>query len=260
MDKGPQNTVLENRPTRTAASCKRLEPLVSMQNRLPASVLAAMVIVSVLEMDSEHGGAQMASMAIPSDKSRARVAIVEQHVRFENEHNLEGVLGTFGEAACYEDEAWGDTFKGLDGVRSFYRQLMTALPDLEILVQQRHVTDNAILLEVLIRGTHLGSWRGLPATGRRVEVPLCGVYTFDSRDQLAGERIYYDRATVLRQLGVFHEPESLLGRIATLATHPVTIASALLRRLLGAKARFPCMVASATHSAYVSISTEADEI
>ncbi|MGE5052583.1 MAG: ester cyclase, partial [Acidobacteriota bacterium] len=88
-----------------------------------------------------------------------------------------------------------------------------------------------VLLEVLICGTHLGAWRGLPATGRRVEIPLCGVYTFDDVDRLAGERIYYDRATVLRQLGVFREPQTLMGRIGLLVTHPLTLAHALFRRV-----------------------------
>jgi hypothetical protein len=38
---------------------------------------------------------------------------------------------------------------------------------------------------------------------------------------------------VLRQLGVFHEPPSLVGQICTLATHPITIARALARKVLG---------------------------
>jgi steroid delta-isomerase-like uncharacterized protein len=162
----------------------------------------------------------------------ARVAVVEQHIRLENAHDLEGVLGTFGEGARYDDEAWGEHHLGRDGVRSFYEQMMAALPDLEIDVQRRHVTGDAIVLEVVIRGTHLGEWRGLPATGRRVEVPLCGVYTFDSEDRLAGEKIYYDRGTVLRQLGVFHEPQSWLGQLSIFATHPVTIARAFARKLM----------------------------
>jgi steroid delta-isomerase-like uncharacterized protein len=176
----------------------------------------------------------VASESIPGgeDTRSARVAIVEQHIRLENEHDLEGVLRTFGHTARYEDEAWGERYEGGDGVRSFYDRLMKALPDLEIEVVRRHVTDDAVLLEVMIRGTQLGEWRGLPATGRRVEVPLCGVYTFDSNDRLAGERIYYDRATVLRQLGVFHEPQSVLGQVCTTATHPVTIARALVRKVL----------------------------
>ena len=174
----------------------------------------------------------VASASTPKDTRSARIAVVSQHIRLENEHDLEGVLHTFGDSARYDDEAWGEHHKGRDGVRLFYEQLMKALPDLEIEVQRRHVTDDAILVEVMIRGTHLGGWRGLPPTGRRVEFPLCGVYTFDADDRLAGEKIYYDRGTVLRQLGVFHEPQSLLGQLSILATHPATIARAFARKLL----------------------------
>lgn len=174
----------------------------------------------------------MASVSIPKDRRSARIAIVEEHVRLENEHDLEGVLRTFGDAAHYDDEAWGEHFEGANGVRVFYEQLMRALPDLKIDIRNWHVADDAILLEVTITGRHLGDWRGLPATGRRLEFPLCGVYTFNSDDRLSGERIYYDRGTVLRQLGVFYEPPSVLGQIGILATHPATIARAYARKLL----------------------------
>ena len=174
----------------------------------------------------------VASVPIPRDRLAARIAIVDRHIRLENEHDLEGVLATFGDHARYDDEPWGEHYEGRDGVRSFYQQLMSALPDLVIDVQRRHVTDDAILVEVMIRGTHLGAWRSLPPTGRRVEIPLCGVYTFDGDDRLAGEKIYYDRGTVLRQLGVFHEPQSVLGQISILVTHPVTIARALARKIV----------------------------
>jgi steroid delta-isomerase-like uncharacterized protein len=174
----------------------------------------------------------MVDASDPKNRQAARIAIVEQHIRLENDHDLEGVLRTFGEAARYDDEAWGEHYTGRDGVRSFYEQLMKALPDLEIAVQHRHTAEDAVLVEVMIRGTHLGGWRGLPATGRRVEFPLCGVYTFDADDRLAGERIYYDCGTVLRQIGVFHEPRSILGQLSIVATHPITIAKAFVRKLL----------------------------
>ena len=183
------------------------------------------------------GTIKISSLPLPTDKDRrsARIAAVEEHIRLENAHDLEAVLRTFGDAARYDDEAWGEHYTGHDGVRQFYEQLMRALPDLEIEVQHQHVTDDAdaILVEVVIRGTHLGAWRGLPATGRRIEFPLCGVYTFDAAHRLAGEKIYYDRATVLNQLGVFHDPQSVLGRISTFVTHPVTMARAAGRKLLG---------------------------
>lgn len=158
--------------------------------------------------------------------------MVEQHIRQENEHDLEGVLRTFGDTARYDDEPSGKHYQGRNGVRRFYDQLMKALPDLEIAVQCLHVAEDAILAEVIIRGTHAGVWRGLPATGRRVEFPVCGVYTFDADDHLAGEKIYYDRATILKQLGVFYEPQSVLGQISILVTHPATIVRAFARKLL----------------------------
>jgi steroid delta-isomerase-like uncharacterized protein len=153
----------------------------------------------------------------------ARLAIVEEHVSLENEHNLDGIMGTFGEAARYDDEPWDAHYTGRQEVRAFYAQLLRALPDLSIDIRRRHASEDAVILEVIIRGRHLGSWRGLPATGRQVDFPLCGVYTFDASNHIAGEKIYYDRATVLRQLGVFHEPESLRGRVTTALVHPITM-------------------------------------
>jgi hypothetical protein len=71
------------------------------------------------------------------DKRSARVAIVEQHIRLENEHDLEGVLNTFVNSARYDDEPWAEHYTGRNGVGLFYQQLMRTLPDLEIEVQRR---------------------------------------------------------------------------------------------------------------------------
>jgi hypothetical protein len=50
-------------------------------------------------------------------------------------------------------------------------------------------------------------------------------------DKLVCERAYFDSATILRQLGIAHDPLTLRGRLATVANHPVTIGGALLRSL-----------------------------
>ena len=167
---------------------------------------------------------------VDAARLKARLGVVEEHVECENRHDLPGLMATFGAEARYDDEPWQDHRVGLESVRSYYIELLASLPDLAIDIQNRHVASDAIILEVTIRGTHLGIWRGgMPATGRRVEFPLCGIFTFDAEDRLAGERIYYDRGTVMRQLGLFHEPEGALGRLVTALSHPLTIARTLLR-------------------------------
>ncbi len=167
------------------------------------------------------------------DRMQARIRLVEEHVRLENLHDLAGILGTFGPDARYDDEPWSDHRVGRDQVQLYYEQLLGAAPNLQIEVRRRHVTDEVVILEVTISGTQTGAWRGLPGTGRPFKFPLCAIYTFDQQNRLTGEKIYYDRATVLKQLGIFREPGSLLGQALTVLNHPVTIGRTIVRKLLG---------------------------
>ena len=59
----------------------------------------------------------------------------------------------------------------------------------------------------------------VPGASRSQIEPLCGIYTFEDGDSLAGERIYYNRAALLRQLGVFHEPNRALECVTALRVH-----------------------------------------
>src|SRR5262245_14266476 len=165
-----------------------------------------------------------AMATLDTERQSRRLLLVDEHVSLENRHDLDGIMTTFGTAPRYDDEPWDAHYVGRDGVRAFYSDLLRALPDLRIDVQRRHVGETTVILEVVIRGHHLGSWRGLAPTGRPIAFPLCGIYTFDEDDRLAGEKIYYDRATVLRQLGVFHELDSFWGRINAIVMHPATMA------------------------------------
>jgi len=164
---------------------------------------------------------------------KARLERVAEHVRQENLHNLDGILATFGPEARYDDEPWDDHRVGRDGVESYYRELLAAAPDLKIEVKKRHAAEETVILEVIISGTQTGAWRGLPATGRAFSFPLCGIYTFDAGDRILGEKIYYDRAAALKQLGIFREPASVMGQIATALNHPWVIMRAFVRRWLG---------------------------
>ena len=166
----------------------------------------------------------------------ARLALVEEHVRHENRHDLSAIMGTFGEVAEYADAPWGERHQGRDAVERYYRDLLTALPDLQIDIHDRHVTDDAVVLEVVISGTQTGPWRGLPATGRPVRFPLCGIFRFAGDGKLASETIYYDRAGVLKQVGLYHEPVGVLGQLITGLTHPVTLVRAYARKLFARSA------------------------
>lgn len=170
-------------------------------------------------------------MSTPNEEVvNPRLKLVREHIRHENRHDLKGILETFGVADAYEDRSWGERWTGMEGIRAYYESLLAASEDLRIDIEREHVTDETVLLEVTISGTHTGTWYGMPATGRRFAFPLCAIFTFDGRDRLAGERIYYDRATVMQQMGILRDPQSTSGRLAMLFNHPLTVLRALVRR------------------------------
>jgi len=70
----------------------------------------------------------------------------------------------------------------------------------------RHVSDKAVIVEGVIRGTHKGSFLGIAATDRQIEIPQCAVFFFDEEGKLAGERVYFDATLILQQLGLLPTP------------------------------------------------------
>ncbi len=108
---------------------------------------------------------------LENDRVVARLRIVEEHVRRENDHDLAGIMATFGDEAQYEDAPWGEQRLGRDAVEQYYRDLLTALPDLHIDVRHRLVTEDAVVLEVVISGTQAGTWRGCQRLDGRCGFP-----------------------------------------------------------------------------------------
>src|SRR5262249_42052024 len=127
-------------------------------------------------------------MGANSDRIAARLKLVDEHVRHENAHDLDAIMGAFGATAHSDDEPWGAHYVGRDQVRTFYQELLHAVPGLRIDIERTHASATAVVLEVIIRGQHLGTWRGLPGTGAQIELPLCGIFTFDDADRLAVNR------------------------------------------------------------------------
>jgi steroid delta-isomerase-like uncharacterized protein len=160
-----------------------------------------------------------------------REATVREHMESENRHEFDVTMGTFHHPR-YEIVATGDVHDGEGEVAQYFKETRAAFPDQRNeLVSLRHA-DDAVVVEFDLKGTHLGSLRGLPPTGREFTCRMTAFFLFEE-DRLIGERVYFDSATIQRQLGIAHDPLTLRGRIATLANHPVTIGRAMIRSVTG---------------------------
>lgn len=127
-----------------------------------------------------------------------REAIVNQHVEAENRHDIEATIATFHRPRY---EVNGEASDGAEAVLELLQGLIDGLPDVRVEnVRLRHL-DDGVLAEALLTGTHTGEWAGIPPSSKRVEVPVIGIFEFDG-DRLVCEKVTFDMATVLTQMGV----------------------------------------------------------
>jgi steroid delta-isomerase-like uncharacterized protein len=133
-----------------------------------------------------------------------REAIVNEHAAAENRHDVEATVATFGHAR-YEVMPLGEPSDGAAAVRELLQGLIDGFPDFNADVQRMHHADDAVICEVRMSGTHRGPWAGVAATGRRIDLPLACIFDFEE-DRLVCEKLFFDFATLLRQLGALPEP------------------------------------------------------
>jgi steroid delta-isomerase-like uncharacterized protein len=158
-----------------------------------------------------------------------REAICFQHMTDENAHAFDRAIAAFAHAS-YEIVPTGELYDGADRVHQLMLENETAFPDFHYHIERTHYADEAVVVEGRFTGTHEGLWRGLPATGRTVDFPMLVIFRFEG-DGMLGERIFFDLLTVLEQLGVARDPNSIGGKIGIAVGHPLTLGRALLRML-----------------------------
>lgn len=91
--------------------------------------------------------------------------------------------------------------RGPQQIVKYLTQVRTAFPDFKLEINQRIVEGDHIVSHWTCTGTQNGEYQGLPPTGKRVE--LSGMTLAHIKDgKITSERVYFDRLSLLQQLGV----------------------------------------------------------
>ena len=127
-----------------------------------------------------------------------REALVRRHMEAENVHDYDDVIATFGHPR-YELIATDRVHDGEAEVREYFRESRSAFPDQRNeLISLRHA-DDAVIVEFWLLGTHEGPLLGIAPTGRSFRCRMTAFFLFEG-EELVGERVYFDVATILKQL------------------------------------------------------------
>src|SRR5262245_58882404 len=64
------------------------------------------------------------------------------------------------------------------GTTQYFRMLIAAFPDLRMVLQDVIASGDKVVARVRVTGTHKGSFMGISATGKRVDVKLIDIIRF----------------------------------------------------------------------------------
>jgi steroid delta-isomerase-like uncharacterized protein len=134
--------------------------------------------------------------------TEAIIAEINAHLAAENAQDLDALLDGMTDD-CFNLIVPDPhrLYAGPQEVARRYRSLWATFPDLK--VQMRRIVsvqEHTAVSEHTLSGTHRGSLFGVPGTGKHVEVETAVVWdVVDGR--IRGETVYFDVATMLRQIG-----------------------------------------------------------
>jgi len=131
-------------------------------------------------------------MPIDERERQRRRALLKAHYEAENRHDLDGVMRTFADAGVmhYNAQAFPDhdsiraahTYIGFSGAAGAFKGIHNVRDG-------EHFTDDEIVVEGRLCGTHEGEFQGFAPTGREVELPFVAFYRFDESGKLTSERV-----------------------------------------------------------------------
>ncbi len=133
------------------------------------------------------------------DLRKKREAVIMEHTLAEIKWDIDGVLATFPRGGIYRILPFEEQPLLGDDIRGYFDDLRRGFPDVEHDVYQIFHASDALILEGAIKGTQEAEWRGIPSKGKRMECPVAVFFHFDG-DVLIDETVYYDHATIVRQL------------------------------------------------------------
>jgi steroid delta-isomerase-like uncharacterized protein len=141
------------------------------------------------------------------ERRDAMVAEIHSHLAAESTQDLEALLTGMTED-CYNLVLCDPSplYRGPEAVARRYRGLWTAFPDLQVRLRRVVAVDGELAVtEHTLSGTHGGLLFGVAPTGRRVQVDTVVIWEF-AGERIRGETVYFDLATMLRQVGALVLP------------------------------------------------------
>ncbi len=95
----------------------------------------------------------------------------------------------------------GRIVRGIENAKHSITSERASFPDLQVTIEDQIAEGDKVVSQVTWRGTQQGEFRGIPATGKEVTIPIVSIHRVVG-GKISDVLIKWDRMGVMEQLGV----------------------------------------------------------
>jgi ketosteroid isomerase-like protein len=123
-----------------------------------------------------------------------------------NRRDYDEVVRSFREDLVYTDHPRNITTKGPAEFIGWLQGWTTAFSDAQV-SEVRYIDGGDHSVAIFQgRGTNDGVMGPMQATGKRIDLPICEIFRYDSEGRTVAGEMFYDTMTMLVQLGIMEPP------------------------------------------------------
>lgn len=100
--------------------------------------------------------------------------------------------------------------RGPQAIKEHVTSWVASFPDLYFSVEQMLSEGDRVAMQLLMEGTHQGTWLGIPPSGERIQIRMFAVHRI-VQDKIVEDWVLVESLGVLQQLGVVPNTADLLS-------------------------------------------------
>ncbi|HEX4170780.1 MAG TPA: ester cyclase [Bryobacteraceae bacterium] len=135
--------------------------------------------------------------------------IIDSVIQLWNTGNSEIAKKLYSDEAQRTDPNQPESARGSQEIARYVAEVRTGYPDFQLEIKDKVSEANRLVTHWICTGTHKGEFQGIPATGKRIKISGLALARIEN-GKIAEEHVYFDRLTMMEQLGV--APEMGQGR------------------------------------------------
>lgn len=100
--------------------------------------------------------------------------------------------------------------RGPHAIKEHVANWIASFPDLRFNIEQMLSEDDRVATQLLVEGTHQGSWLGIPASGKKLQMRMFTIHRV-VHGRIVEDWVLLEALGVLQQLGVVPNTTDLVG-------------------------------------------------